>query len=249
MAESVLEHRFMLHEVLIGAVIGQGRLYQLWFISALLLVLTICCIANAALRPFRLTVQQLTGRRMNIVLLVLMTASFLVDSYLQASGEAGIRDTVVAPLRLITNGGYFLFGMSLHKVKRKPHNGILLSLIVIGYVGICITACTTFFTWASSFYPCLLCVAATLSIMLLCLSIRRVEGVFAKTIRYLAPATIGIWVLHPFAIAVLRKLLEFAGVELTVALRVLMVPVVLIRCTIVSKIASRIKGVRLLVRI
>lgn len=65
---------------------------------------------------------------------------------------------------------------------------------------------------------------------------------FWKVVQYIAPTSIGIWVLHPFVLAVLRKVLELLGFSLTLPLRVIMVPLVFVSCMIIAKIALKIKG-------
>ena len=72
---------------------------------------------------------------------------------------------------------------------------------------------------------------------------------FWKAVHYIAPTSIGIWVLHPFVLAFLRKMLELLGVSLTLPLRVVMVPIVFVICIFIAKIALKIKGIRMMFQI
>lgn len=251
-AESVVERRFAVLDVLFGAMIGAGRLYHLWFITALLLIMAILCIVNYLLKRLNLTIQKLAGWKLVAVVVILMSISFFVDGRLIFTGRMAIRDIIRAPFRLITNGGYFLIGMSLHRIIKEKRNIkpiYLLCLLILCYTGICVLSSFSLWSWASSFYPCILCVVSTVAIMLLCLSLHKSNSLFFKTIKYIAPTSIGIWVLHPFALAVLRKLLELADIEFTLVLRMIMVPVVFIGCMIITKVSLRIKGVKTLFKI
>lgn len=69
---------------------------------------------------------------------------------------------------------------------------------------------------------------------------------FWKAVQYIAPTSIGIWVLHPLVLEVLRKMMELLGVSITLPLRIIMVPFVLLICMITAKIALKIKGIRTL---
>lgn len=237
-------------DVILGALVGTGRLYHLWFITALMLIMGICCIANDLLRHWDLTVQKLAGWKLVVIVVILMSISFFVDGYHIFTEGTAVRDIIAAPFRLITNGGYFFVGMSLHRIEKENiKNSYLFCSLIIGYTCICALSGISLWTWASSFYPCILCVVSTVAIMLLCLSLHKSNSLFFKTIKYIAPTSIGIWVLHPFALAVLRKLLELADIEFTLVLRMIMVPVVFIGCMIITKVSLRIKGVKTLFKI
>lgn len=70
------------------------------------------------------------------------------------------------------------------------------------------------------------------------------KGLFWRMIAYIAPTSIGIWVLHPYAQLIIQKCLGLVGLEYTLALRSLAIPIVFTGCLIAAKVALKINGVR-----
>lgn len=88
-----------------------------------------------------------------------------------------------------------------------------------------------------------------LSIMIFCLQRKARDYFNWHLVRFADPTSIGIWILHPLVLTFLRKLLEYAGIGLTLPLRVLMVPMVFVGYMIISKVALKIKRARTLFQI
>lgn len=113
--ELIVKRRFMLIEISIEAWLGQGRLFHFWFLAVLLLLLEVCCIVNILIKHIGHEIQQFISEKTILIIILFRSVSFLADGFLIFKKyETAIRDVVLAPLRLITNGGYFFIGMWLH---------------------------------------------------------------------------------------------------------------------------------------
>ena len=248
--ESIVKRRFMFIEIFIGAWLGQGRLFHFWFITALLLLLAVCCIVNVLIKRAGHEIQEFVNGKTIFIIILLMSFSFFADGFMMFKYKTAIRDVILAPLRLITNGGYFFIGMWLHQkvISHSQRRDIILA--VVSYVGICLLSAFSVWSWGSGFYPCIFCVIGTVAILEFCMNLSLDNhGRFWKAVQYIAPTSIGIWIFHPFVLAVLRKMLELLGFSLTLPLRVIMVPLVFVICMIVAKIALKIKGIQMLFKI
>lgn len=106
--ESIVERKFMLIETFTGAWLGRGRLFHFWFITALLLLLAVCCIVNVLIKRTGHEIQQFVSGKTILIIVLLMSVSFFADGFIIFKYETSIRDVVSAPLRLITNGGFSL---------------------------------------------------------------------------------------------------------------------------------------------
>lgn len=250
-AALMVKRRVQLFKIFSGALLGKGRLFHLWFLTTLLLILSTCCIANWLLKRKSRKIQNLINRNLILGLVILMSCSFLVD-FLLLMPQTCVREIIPAPFRLITNGGYFLIGMYQRRLECKSDRSIKclsIASVIVCYAGICVVSLYSSMRWASSFYPSLMCIIGSTAIMRFCLSLTPKQTLFWKVVRYVAPMSIGIWVLHPLVLSVIRKLLELAGIEFTLALRVLALPVILVGCMLVTKIGLKIKGVKLLFQV
>ena len=241
--ESVINCHFALLEVLIGAWRGKGHLYHLWFISTLLLILGINCLCCFVSKRGEQKSVFLNTKWM-IILIILMNVLFIFNTFCFNTAKV-----VIGPFRLLTNGGFYVLGMYLHSQKISVKRFYLYFALTVGYIGICILSLSLSITWASDMYSSVFCILSTLSIMLLCLQ-RKVTDHFAwKLVRFAAPTSIGIWILHPLVLEVLRKILKSASIELTLPLRVLLAFGVFWGCMIITKAALKIKGVRTLFQV
>ena len=145
-AEFLITGKFGYLSLLIGAVIGDGRLYHMWFITALLIIYLILHFINN-LYIFI------------IFLTLLVNAEFIICVF---SGFE-IRDAIPAPLRLLTNGLYFLIGKALHKSNHKVSK-YLYSLSIISYLLIFAIPKISVMIWASAYYASLFCITGTVAI-------------------------------------------------------------------------------------
>ena len=185
---------------------------------------------------------------MLIVIAILLSGVFVVDIFLAMVKGITLRELLPIPLSLYLTLGYFLSGMSLHQIK-CPSKSVCFCAVTGGYIGIWLLSRVLPLSWASSYYPSICCVAATLGIMLFCLNWRPTNNIFTQIIAYLSPASIGIWILHPLCLMVISKTLEFFNIEYTFLLRVITVPVLFLGCAFISKTALKMKGVQNLFKI
>ena len=245
---SIVKHRFMFVNVFLGALIGKGLLFHLWFISALVVILLICYAVNILLRKDNMTVHQYVGKKMAFLIAIVLSGIFLVDIFLKKLKGITLREVLIGPLSLHVTLGYFLLGMSLHNIN-FPTKRACLCAAGGGYAGIYLLSRMLPLAWASSYYPSICCVVATLGIMFFGLNWQPMNDIFTQIIMYLAPASIGIWILHPLCLAVIRKMLDFFNIENTFLLRITTVPLLFIGCAFISKIALKIKVVKRLFQI
>ena len=238
-AESVMERRLAFFDVFVGAWLGKGRLYHLWFITTILLILGLDCLFSRISRQHEVR-RRLLSTKWMITLVILMNALFIINTFFFYTG-----DVVIAPFRLLTNGGFYLLGMYLHSrnITLKTRN--LIAVSIAGYVAICVLSVTLSIKWASAMYASIFCVAGVLSITVFCLQLKVTDHPFWRIVHFVAPASIGIWVTHPFAVAVGRKILEYVGFEIDLPIRVFMVPAIFLLCLFGVKIALKIKGIRM----
>lgn len=234
-----------------GAILGTGRLFHLWFLSTLLLILFACCGINTIIERRNKKIQDYVNWQLVAVIVVLMSASCLVDFFV-LQPNTSIREIIPASLRLVTNGGFFVIGMFLRRtetsIPQYPQR-VYVGMVLLCYVGICMGSLCSSVCWASSFYPSLFCIAGTVAIFRFILSMRVEKTKLWCLVSDAAPASIGVWVLHPFVILVLKKILEAIEIQYSVVLRVLTIPILFVGCIIVSNLMLKIKGVNRLVKV
>ena len=243
---------FFLHKsdfvsLFVGAIIGGGRLFHLWILTALLLILTLCCIVNIILKRREKRIQEVIGNGLIFSIVLFMSCSFLVD-LLFIMPNSSVRELIPAPFRMITNGGYFLLGMYLHKSEAKKSVVFHAVTVNASYGVLCVLSIVFSIKWASSLYSSLACILGTVATMRLCLGLEPSEKLFWGVIRFAAPTSVGIWVLHPFVLTLLWKLLKVIQITDTIFVRILLIPLVFVLCMIVSKLSLKIKGLSRLFR-
>lgn len=238
----VKERDFVFLNVFIGALHGKGRLFHLWFITTLVLILGLNCLLNCIKRKsfFQYDI---------LFVVVLMNILFIINTYSYLKFNIEIRNIVPAPFRLITNGGFYLLGMYVHSEKIKCKDIYLQIAFAVGTIGVYLYSIMFSMPWASTFYSSIFCIISTLSILVFCLQKKVTNNLFWWFVRFASPTSIGIWVLHPFARNFFRRILEFTGIEMTLSIRIIMIPIVFISCMTITKVALKIKGLQLLFRI
>lgn len=246
-----LERHFTYGKLFLGALLGDGRLYQLWFLLGLIVLQGLCSVAYQALGGERLW----SAFRMEfaVAIVLAMCMSFSVD-FVLLMPDASIGQLFPSPFRLITNGGYFLLGMTLRRAQnitsaKAATVAAWTGTACFGYVMLCLISARTSTIWASKLYSSPFCVAAVLALFCLCLSLQVRENGFWRFIRWVSPTTTGVWVMHPLVWAACRKAAEFAGIGLPLSVRIVAVILIFAGCTMVTKLFLRIRGVRMLFRI
>ena len=243
LAESILEQKFMFLDVFLGAWFGKGRLFHLWFITTILLIMCINCLVNFIFKQHDAKFWLLSIESI-VVFIILMNILFLFNTFIFYTGSL-----IIAPFRLLTNGSFYIFGMYLHNKRMPIKTNILICTFITGYVAICALSIILSIKWASAMYTSIFCVASVVSMTVFCLQLKITEQPFWRFIHFATPATIGIWITHPFVIAIIKKVLVYIGFEITLPIRILMVPSVILICLVGVKFALKIKGIRMLFKI
>lgn len=238
-AESVIEQRFAFFDVFVGAWLGKGRLFHLWFITTILLILGLNCLFDRISKQYG-DKNRFLSKKWMIILVILMNSLFIINTFFFYTG-----DIIIAPFRLLTNGGFYILGMYIRSKTITVNKFPLILCIFSGYFGICVLSIMLSIKWASAMYASIFCVAGTLSVVLFCLKLKVTECFIWRIVKFAAPTSIGIWVTHPFVVAVVRKTLEYIGLDITLPVRIIMVVTVFLLCLFGVKVAQKIKGLRM----
>ena len=202
-------------------------------------------------------VDKIVPRWLPVVFIVLMNGIFLLDIFYLMPTRSLVA-IIPIPYRFVRYVGFFVLGLYFRKLKYsgtkfKIPNWALVFIAVASYIILCdhLFYVNLSDVWSTNtFYPSVVCTIGVIAIFVLCMNqTASALQPFWKAVQWIPHTSVGIWVLHPLARSVLQKLVEYIGMELTLLLRVLMVPVIFIVCMIVSKLALKIKGVRLLFKI
>lgn len=245
-------------QVFTDVFIGTGWLFHLWFIITLMIIHTIYWIIYSTIKKCcGISIDKVFQWWLPFTLIVMMNTVFLFDIFYLMPDKSLIV-IVPIPYRLVRYFGYFVLGLCFGKLKKREtkctiSNWLPFLIVAVSYIALCIHILCVEMSevWSTNtFYPSVFCAMGTIAIFFLCMrqNTNKHSGIW-RTVNNLAPSSIGIWVLHPFVLAFFRKLLELISVELTLTLRILMVPVVFVGCLIISKISLRIKGVQILFHI
>ena len=209
----IVNHEVVFLSVFWGALIGEGPLFHFWFLSALCIIYLVLSITQTILKK-RIVIQTKTA----IIAVCVMSVSFLTNVFLNWKFGSDIRDYVYAPLRIVTNGGFFVLGMYFRndsfcndKIRNKK---IALPIICICYVALAFMPTFTSMIWASSYYS------------------------FFST---------GVWVLHPFVLKALNKIATGVGLPNILIVNILELITCIIACVLISYVFRKIRLLKYLI--
>lgn len=237
--------------------VGDGWLFHFWFIITLMIIHSAYWAMYSLMKYYGISIDIAIPWWLPAAFVLMMNVIFMFDVFYLMPNQSLVA-IVPIPYRMIRYLGYFVLGLFFGKMKQRNHrcplpNWFLFLIAAISFIALCasLMIINIASVWSTStFYPSFFCTLGTTAIFTLCMN-QTVNNRkrFWNVVRDLAPTTIGIWALHPFVRTFLKKVLALTGIELTLLLRILMVPVVLAGCIMVSKIALKIKGVRKLFQI
>ncbi len=252
---SIKDHRFISGlRVLTNVFVGSGWLFHLWFIVTLIIIHILYCAISFYMRFRNTSVDKIVRWWLSVFFIFVMNGIFMFDVFYLMPSHSLVA-IVPIPYRLIRYIGYFVLGLYFRKLSYKEptfkmKNWVLCLVVMASYFALCISRLFVEMSdvWSTNtFYPCIFCTIGTVAIFLLCMNqkagnLKR----FWKVVKYVAPTSVGIWVLHPFAQTIIKRLFEFMDIELTLFMRVLLVVIIFVGCMIISKVALKIKGVKML---
>lgn len=238
---------FAFFSLLYGAVVGKGRLLHLWFLSGLLAIYAVCALLTSLLGDARLKALLAKPAALSVTVL-LMTLSFCANLLLKRRMGIEIKELIPAPLRLVTNGGFFVLG--LHRGLNRDRGlridaRLLLPLAALSTLVLWLAARRTDILWASSYYPSLPVILCCL-LMLDSLSVKP-SLLESHAVRAVLLTSGGVWILHPFVISFLDKLLALLQIEKTVWVLLAKVFAALLICVPVTLLLQKNKFLRRLV--
>lgn len=237
--------------------VGSGWLFHLWFVITLVIIHIGYFAIYTYISHRNIGVDKIVPWWLLVVFIVLMNGIFLLDIFCLMPTRSLVA-IIPIPYRFIRYVGYFVLGLYFRKLKYRETkitipNWALILIAVASYIILCAQLFYVNLSdvWSTNtFYPSVFCTIGVIAIFVLCMN-QKANALqpFWKAVQWMTSTSVGIWVLHPLARSVLRKLMEVAGIELTLLLRILMVPVIFMSCMIVSKVALKVKGVQILFRI
>ena len=241
--QSLIKREFLVLDTVLGVITCKGKLFHLWFLIGLSFIYIGILVINQILGGGK-SLQNKMNRNTFILIVFFLTAIFVVSVILAVNKLPEIGEYIPLSVRLITNSSYFFMGMLLHKYFekiKKINSLVLLITIAIGYISICLLSVYLKRYSASTFYDSIFLLAGCCSLFLFLFKIKNVIIKYSSYINKISLLTIGIWVLHPFVRDVLRKLCSFTGIEFSLPIRLIALPIVILICALITFIGKKIK--------
>lgn len=188
------------------------------------------------------------GYKLLLYCLIGLSLSFVLNLILKKYLNVEIRDVIPAPLRIITNGSYFVIGKALRHLLEASHikmkwNVIAIILIPVLHTTLCITAYFWDIKWASSFYTYLPVVMNCIIIFIL--FVQHGHLTLISKVSPMLDKTIGIWVLHPFVLKLMIKVYTILLTEQpSLIIKCVMMVICILLCSCIVAIANRNKYLR-----
>lgn len=245
-------------ELFIGANTAKNDLFHLWFLPAIVVIYFLAAIANTLSKAFfkksitSIGQERDQARKNTIVSLpfvivyLLLTIVFVFELVLMRSYGKEIRELGLPCFRIITNGGYWMIGVIIARIKDNvviPRFSA--AMIALAFVITVVTSRYAGMMWASSYYAFLPVVIGTLLIFLLTRDVtkNRISDRLGEIIN----TSTGIWIFHPFVVKVLNKLYTMYFGDLSLLPRCGILIFTVIICMLISLIIGRIKYIRRLI--
>lgn len=250
-AKLVVSGKVEFLSLLAGGVTGNHILFHFWFLTGLCMIYLILAIVNSITKQRGKTVNELirNNKYLPYVTVILMTAVFIVNLVMRHFIDLEIRDVIYPPLRVITNGGYFLIGMMMSGNKNLRLNGKININWSIPIIAACFAITVAFsylsgIQWASSYYDLILVTIGTVLIFLFLQN--KFENKISDRLHKVLCTGTGVWILHPFVLKVFNKLYTMFLGEITLLPRCGILVLTIIACVCLTLIINKIKYVKLL---
>lgn len=220
----------ILLKTILGAFIGKGKLFHLWFLAGLLVLYFVCFLLDC-LKVDRSKI--LTKKYAIIWILLVQLVLFIASSIIKRLFEIEIRDIIFPSLRVITNINFFFIGGWV-----KGNEDIVIKYrkyyfasFWLSYILLCITSYKLDILWASSLYNLPLITLGSISIVGLLIK----KEIKNKLIISQLNKSIGIWILHPFVLNLSVRYLNFLSTN-----SILSYLLLIIICILISEIVVTI---------
>lgn len=219
----------------IGAFIGKGLLYHLWFLTTLIIIYSICFLVQKISKKQVLYYVSIKGF---YLLAIIFTVIFIIEISLNIE----IRNLIPGCFRVLTYGGYFYCGMLLKKTDGvtlfKGQYSIITAALC--WVALCFMANHTGIIWASSYYNSPMVFFG--GIILLSFSLKlKLRNSSVKMISFFSQCTIAIWVFHPLVHTILVSVLEKNEISCSLFTRIIELPFIVCFCSILACLMSKNK--------
>lgn len=234
-----------------GAILGEGKLYHLWFLTALVFIYFVVALIETVSQRIEVYPEEsIGGYKLLLYCLIGLSLSFVLNLILKKYLNVEIRDVIPAPIRIITNGSYFVIGKALRHLLEDSHikmfkkwNVVAIILIPALHTTLCITSYFLDIKWASSFYTYLPVVMNCIIIFILFM--QQDHLTFISKANPMLDKTIGIWVLHPFVLKLMIKVYTILLTEQpNLIVKCVMMVTCILLCSCIVAIANRNKYLR-----
>lgn len=246
--DSIVKRRFLIIDTVVNTFAGRGRLYHLWFMTALIFVyLGIFIITRIVARLSHAKLQDTLNKKTAVIIFISLSVIYFLSVGLFLNGYPEIRDLTWTPLRIVTSYSYFFLGMLINKfydTVKKINSAVLIIGLVFCYIGTCLESVLLKMYWASSFYDSIFVSMGCCSIFILCLRCRNSMEKYSSFINTVSSLTIGIWILHPFVWNFVRKILRFMSLQISLPIRLIALPMIVAICAMSTFIAMKIPYIK-----
>ena len=248
LAKFLVSHRLICFE-LIGCIFT-GQIYALfhfWFLIGLFVIYCMMAFTNSALSNNATSINEIVFKSKYTfhIVLGIMSVSSVLYFVIRYFWSIDLQNYIIPPLRIITNGGYFVLGMYFKHNPFHMRGWNRLCIIVGLLIGtLCVFGISelTGSIWASAMYTTAPVLIVT---MLIFDSMLQIQP--NKYVRVLLSSTT-IWILHPFIIRVLNKVGEILGIRYELYFKISMMIATFIICIIADRIITKIPYIRRFVR-
>lgn len=198
---SLVQRKLVFIDILVDIIKGQGILFHLWFLLGVCVIYYLMAFIENINKTFLLNLCK--SQFLILYISIIFTAIFVINLVIKMIYGFEIRDYIAPCFRIVTNGGYFLIGISLHNMKYKINKRNLGIICLTSMILLCILSKMFNILWASSMYSSIPVIYGTIAIFLLIMD--KPLKIYAR-LKNIISSSVGVWILHPFILRIINKI-------------------------------------------